>query len=95
MFLSESLKAQRTQKTLKVEGFVRIAGLSESLKAQRTQKTLKVEGFSVFSVGSVHSGILTSPLDTCRPAGAYFCMCNVYYTPFARWGWTAQTIVNI
>ncbi|MCY4402912.1 MAG: hypothetical protein OXD54_10080 [Candidatus Poribacteria bacterium] len=43
--MSESLKAQRTQRTQKEEGNVRIGGLSESLKAQRTQRTQKVEGY--------------------------------------------------
>ncbi|MCY4404413.1 MAG: hypothetical protein OXD54_17745 [Candidatus Poribacteria bacterium] len=42
--MSESQKAQRTLKTLKEEGNVRIAVLSESLKAQRTLKDTEGRG---------------------------------------------------
>jgi len=41
IFLSESLKAQRTRRDAEGRG-----GLSESLKAQRTLKTLKEEGLA-------------------------------------------------
>ena len=81
IFLSESQKSQRTQKTLKEEGNVRIAGLSESLKAQRTQKSTEKRGFQC-SGHSVHSDKTDTPV---APLGLVHSMCWVAIHIPPRW----------